>query len=76
MLHSFQMYLGSFSCHGRTVVPKKLLKFLGCEGTIVPRSREVRGGSMYATYVISSLRASYVPATGQLNISYSTDMGF
>ncbi|CAJ1459467.1 unnamed protein product [Effrenium voratum] len=37
---------------------------------------KVRGGSMYATFVISSLRANYIPATGQLNISYSTDMGF
>ncbi|CAJ1396501.1 unnamed protein product [Effrenium voratum] len=36
---------------------------------------KVRGGSMYATFVISSLRANYIPATGQLNISYSTDMG-
>ena len=37
---------------------------------------EVRGGSMYATFVISSLRANYIPATGQLSISYDTDMGF
>lgn len=37
---------------------------------------KVRGGSMYATFVISSIRANYVPATGQLSISYSTDMGF
>lgn len=37
---------------------------------------KVRGGSMYATFVISSLRANYIPATGQLSISYSTDMGF
>ncbi|CAK9098789.1 Hypothetical protein SCF082_LOCUS46281 [Durusdinium trenchii] len=37
---------------------------------------KVRGGSMYATFVISSLRANYIPATGQLSISYDTDMGF
>eukprot|EP00435_Cladocopium_sp_Y103_P047218 s1502_g13.t2 len=37
---------------------------------------KVRGGSMYATFVISSLRANYIPATGQLSISYSTEMGF
>ncbi len=63
---------------GAMVIPSYLKSFWSfrCEGTMVPCSREVRGGSMYATYVITSLRASYVPATGQLNISYSTDMGF
>ena len=37
---------------------------------------KVRGGSMYASFVIDSIRASYMPATGHLNISYTTDMGF
>ena len=37
---------------------------------------QVRGGSMYSTWVISELRASFVPATRQLTISYATEMGF
>eukprot|EP00931_Biecheleriopsis_adriatica_P065715 TRINITY_DN40200_c0_g1_i1.p1 TRINITY_DN40200_c0_g1~~TRINITY_DN40200_c0_g1_i1.p1 ORF type:complete len:305 (+),score=67.50 TRINITY_DN40200_c0_g1_i1:54-968(+) len=39
-------------------------------------STKVRGGSMYATFVITSMRATYVPATMRLTIAYDTDHGF
>lgn len=39
-------------------------------------STKVRGGSMYATFVISSLRATYIPAQQRLAIAYQTDDGF
>eukprot|EP00933_Yihiella_yeosuensis_P041128 TRINITY_DN35560_c0_g1_i1.p1 TRINITY_DN35560_c0_g1~~TRINITY_DN35560_c0_g1_i1.p1 ORF type:complete len:267 (+),score=78.42 TRINITY_DN35560_c0_g1_i1:55-855(+) len=37
---------------------------------------KVRGGSMYATFVISSMRVTYIPAQKQLSIAYNTDYGF
>jgi len=39
-------------------------------------STKVRGGSMYATFVITSMRATFIPAKGSLCISYDTDHGF
>jgi len=39
-------------------------------------STKVRGGSMYATFVITSMRVTYVPASKLLTIAYKTDMGF
>jgi len=39
-------------------------------------STKVRGGSMYATFVITSMRATFIPAKGSLSISYDTDHGF
>lgn len=35
---------------------------------------KARGGSMYATWVITSFLANYIPASGQLTISYSTKL--
>jgi hypothetical protein len=39
-------------------------------------STKVRGGSMYATFVIRSMRATYVTAEKRLTIAYDTDCGF
>ena len=78
----FGVFKELFSRGECTYVPEN---FCESDASIVVNSKtaasifgatKVRGGSMYATFVIDGLRANYIPATGQLNISYTTEMGF
>mmetsp|Transcript_104108 Transcript_104108/g.184859 ORF Transcript_104108/g.184859 Transcript_104108/m.184859 type:complete len:286 (-) Transcript_104108:101-958(-) len=39
-------------------------------------STKIKGGSMYATFVITKMRATFIPAKGSLVIAYETTEGF